>query len=172
MSEQSTICKEGIVRAVNGNTVDVEIIVSSACAGCHAKSICIPSDHRQEIVTANVEGNHSFKVGERVNLVLRGNAGAKAVLIAYAIPFVVLLAAFIGCYLLSHNELVSVLVSLLFVLVYFLILKTQIHKINRNFTFYVTKMTTGNMDTNISKTDNSMKIISTKSCDRPSKTWI
>lgn len=159
MSEQSTICKEGIVRAVNGNTVDVEIIVSSACAGCHAKSICIPSDHRQEIVTANVEGNHSFRVGERVNLVLRGNAGAKAVLIAYAIPFVVLLAAFIGCYLLSHNELVSVLVSLLFVLVYFLILKTQIHKINRNFTFYVTKMTTGNMDTNISKTDNSMKII-------------
>ena len=158
MSEHSTICKEGVVRAVNGSTVEVEVTVSSACAGCHAKSICIPSDHRQETVTANIRGGESYKVGERVNLVLEGGAGAKAVLIAYAIPFVVLLAAFIGCCLLFHNELVSVAVALALMLLYFLYLKTQHHKIDRNFTFYVTKQTQYLTETNIN-TDSPMKII-------------
>ena len=159
MSEHSTICKEGIVRAVNDRTVEVEVTVSSACAGCHAKSICIPSDHRQETVTAHVTGNESYKVGERVNLVLQGNAGAKAVVIAYVIPFAVLLAAFIASYLIFHNELVSVLVSLGVVLLYFLFLKTQRHKIDQNFTFYVKKIVNDFTETNLSNTESPMKII-------------
>ena len=159
MSEHSTICKEGIVRAVNDRTGEVEVTVSSACAGCHAKSICIPSDHRQETVTAHVTGNESYKVGERVNLVLQGNAGAKAVVIAYVIPFAVLLAAFIASYLIFHNELVSVLVSLGVVLLYFLFLKTQRHKIDQNFTFYVKKIVNDFTETNLSNTESPMKII-------------
>ena len=158
MSEQSTICKEGIVRAVYEDTVDVEVTVSSACAGCHAKSICIPSDHRQETVKAHVGEGDSFKVGERVNLVLQGNAGTKAVVIAYVVPFVVLLAAFIGSYLLFHNELVSVLASLALLLLYFLFLKTQRHKIDHNFIFYAKKMISEPNDP-ITNNDTSMKII-------------
>ena len=159
MSEHSTICKEGIVRAVHNGEAEVEIIVSSACAGCHAKSICIPSDHRQETIVAVVPENMKVSVGERVNLNLQGNAGAKAVVIAYVIPFFILLAAFLASYLFFHNELVSVLVSLAVMLFYFLYLKTQRHKIDQNFTFYVTKIVSDYSETNLSNTDSSMKII-------------
>ena len=147
------------MRTVNDRTVEVEVTVSSACAGCHAKSICIPSDHRRETITAHIMGGESYKVGERVNLVLQGNAGAKAVVIAYVIPFAVLLAAFLASYLIFHNELVSVLVSLGVVLLYFLFLKTQRHKIDQNFTFYVKKIVNDFTETNLSNTESPMKII-------------
>ena len=49
--EDHNICREGVIRAIDGDSLQVEIIVSSACSGCHAKSICIPSDRRQEIIT-------------------------------------------------------------------------------------------------------------------------
>ena len=157
MSEQSTICKEGIVKAVHNREAEVEIIVSSACAGCHAKSICIPSDHRQETIVAVVPEDMKVSVGERVNLNLRGRAGGKAVVLAYLLPFCVLMLAFLASYLLFHNELVSVLVCVAFLALYFVILKTQSHKINQGFTFYISKINP--MDLQTPQNHPSMKII-------------
>ena len=156
---ENMICKEGIVRAVHGDTIDVEITVSSACAGCHAKSICIPSEQRQETVPAVVPAGLTFQVGERVNLIMRGRAGGKAVLIAYVIPFLVLITAFLVCNLLFHNELLSVFVCVLFLVVYFLILKKQSHKIDQKFTFYAAKIISDNMDSTVSQPHASLKII-------------
>jgi sigma-E factor negative regulatory protein RseC len=140
MTEENTICKEGIVRAVRGEDIDVEITVSSACSECHAKSICIPSDQRQEFVTAQALYGETFQIGERVHLVLKQKAGWKAILIAYLIPFLVLIAALFGSYAIFRNELASVIASLLFLVAYYFLLKHFRHKIDKQFTFFVTKL--------------------------------
>jgi len=140
MTEENTICKEGIVRAVRGEDIDVEITVSSACSECHAKSICMPSEQRQEFVTAQALYGETFQIGERVHLVLKQKAGWKAILIAYLIPFLVLIAALFGSYAISHNELASVIASLLFLVAYYFLLKHFRHKIDKQFTFFVTKL--------------------------------
>lgn len=137
MSEEKTLCKEGIVRAIHEDQVEVEITISSACSQCHARSLCIPSDHQQETVRAKPLYGEQFQVGDSVHLVLKQQAGRKAVVLAYFIPLIVLLVGLFGTYAITRNELAGVLVSLALVIVYFFILKQFRDKIDRNFVFYV-----------------------------------
>ena len=138
-TSQNTICKEGVVRAVSGENIEVEITISSACSECHAKSICMPSDHKQETVTAKSLYGEHFEVGDKVNLVLKSSAGRKAVVIAYLLPLIVFMVALFGSYILFHNELASVLICLTFVVLYFIVLKRKSKKIEGEFEFFVKK---------------------------------
>ena len=78
--------------------------------------------------------------GEKVQLVLKGSAGNKAVVLAYLLPFVVLMIALFGTYALTKSELAGVIVSLVFVILYFILLKTQNKRIERQFQFFVKRM--------------------------------
>lgn len=135
MNEESNICREGIVRAIDGDNISVEIIVSSACSGCHAKSICIPSDRRQEIVTVKNTRHENYQIGETVELLLETSAGNKAVVLAYVLPLLVLLVLLFSCYALTHKELLSVGVGILGVVLYYLILKSAGKKVEKGITF-------------------------------------
>ena len=137
---EDTICKEGIVSAIHGDQIEVEITISSACSECHAKSICIPSDHKRETVLAQSLYNEHFEVGDKVHLVLKGSAGGKAVVLAYLLPFIVLMVALFGTYAITKSELAGVIVSVVFVVIYYIILKTQNKKIEQNFQFFVKRM--------------------------------
>lgn len=137
---ENTICKEGIVRAIQGDQIEVEITISSACSECHAKSICIPSDHKRETILAQRLYNEHFEVGDKVQLVLKGSAGGKAVVLAYLLPFLVLMVALFGTYAITKSELAGVIVSVVFVVIYYIILKTQNKKIEQNFQFFVKRM--------------------------------
>lgn len=139
MKEDNNICREGIVRNIDGDDISVEIIVSSACSGCHAKSICIPSDRRQEIVTVKNSRQETYQVGETVDLLLETSAGNKAVVLAYVLPLVVLLVLLFGCYTLTHNELLSVGISILGILLYYLILKSAGKSVEKGIEFGIRK---------------------------------
>ena len=139
MKEDNNICREGIVRNIDGDDISVEIIVSSACSGCHAKSICIPSDRRQEIVTVKNSRQETYQVGETVDLLLETSAGNKAVILAYVLPLVVLLVLLFGCYILTHNELLSVGISILGILLYYLILKSAGKSVEKGIEFGIRK---------------------------------
>lgn len=136
----NNICKEGIVKAIHDEEVEVEITVSSACSECHAKTICMPSDHKQETVMAKKLYNETFEIGDKVQLVLKGSAGNKAVVLAYLLPFIVLMVALLGTYAITKNELAGVVVSLILVIVYYFYLKKHNKKIEKEFVFYVKKM--------------------------------
>lgn len=138
MSKEN-VCKEGIVRAIHENSIDVEIIISSACSGCHAKSICMPSDQKQEIISAKSLYGETFEVGEKVELVLSNASANKAVIMAYVIPFLQLMITLVACYLIFHTELISVLVSLASVVIYYIILKKFNKKFDKEFAFFVKK---------------------------------
>ena len=138
-NEEHNICREGIVRAIDGDDISVEIIVSSACSGCHAKSICIPSDRRQEVITVKNTRHEDFQAGETVELLLETSAGNKAVILAYVLPLVVLLVLLFGCYAATGKELVSVGVGVLGVVLYYLILKSAGKKVEQGITFGIRK---------------------------------
>lgn len=138
-NENHNICREGIVRAIDGDDIHVEVVVSSACSGCHAKSICIPSDHRQEVIIVKNTRQEEFQVGETVELLLETSAGNKAVVLAYVLPLVVLLVFLFGCYALTHKELLSVGVGVLGVILYYLILKSSSKKVEQGIEFGIRK---------------------------------
>jgi sigma-E factor negative regulatory protein RseC len=142
-NEEHNICREGIVRAVNGDDVNVEVIVSSACSGCHAKSICIPSDRRKEVITVKNTRHEEYREGETVELLLETSAGNKAVVLAYVLPLFVLMLLLFGCYALTHKELLSVGIGVLGVVIYYLILKSAGKSVEKGITFGIRKKVIG-----------------------------
>lgn len=142
-NEEHNICREGIVRAVNGDDVNVEVIVSSACSGCHAKSICIPSDRRKEVITVKNTRHEEYREGETVELLLETSAGNKAVVLAYVLPLFVLMLLLFGCYALTHKELLSVGIGVIGVVIYYLILKSAGKSVEKGITFGIRKKVIG-----------------------------
>lgn len=139
MNSDDNICREGVVKDISDGEVLVEIIVSSACSGCSAKSICIPSERREERIWAKNPENIHFEMGETVNLQLASSAGNRAVLLAYVLPLVILTILLLVTYFTTKRELLSIFVSFLGVVLYYLILKNFSGKIEKKMNFYVTK---------------------------------
>lgn len=137
--ESEKVCKEGVVRKVQDKRLWVEVVVSSACGGCAAKSLCNISEKKNELVEAvNVTGEE-FSVGDTVRIQMVQKLANKAVVLGYLLPFVILVAGLFGCYALTHIEWLSVLVAFGLTAIYYLILKMFDKRLAREFVLHVTK---------------------------------
>ena len=85
---------DGIVIAVNGDgTIRVRIVQTSACATCQAKSMCASAESKEkEIVALFVDEKQDIKLGDEVVVMVQQKMGWKAVLLAYVLPFIVMMA--------------------------------------------------------------------------------
>jgi len=130
---------EGTVASICGSTMIVRIVSSSACGSCAAKNYCIPyGTNDKDILVENFTGN--FVSGERVKVVMRESLGFMALFISYIIPFFVVMATLLTVYLITRNELISGLLSLLVLIPYFLTIKMLNPKITKTFGFTVQKI--------------------------------
>ncbi len=137
MKEQ--IEHEGTVASISGNTMIVRIVASSACAGCAAKSHCMPSENQDKDI--RIEGfSGDFVSGERVKVLMQQSLGFRALFLGYILPFFVVLITLLTAYQLTGNELASGLASLLILIPYYLAIKLFHRKIEKTFGFTVKKI--------------------------------
>lgn len=85
----------GIVENINGSRLKVKIVQSSACSACSVKGHCSASETKEKIIDVYNKNNVPCQVGERVMIVGTTSMGMKAVLLAFVLPFIVLLLALI-----------------------------------------------------------------------------
>ena len=82
---------DGIVIAVNGDgTVLVRIVQTSACASCKAKAMCASAESKEKEILAIGDG--LLAIGDEAEVMVQQKIGWKAVLLAYILPFVVMMA--------------------------------------------------------------------------------
>ena len=82
---------DGIVIAVNGDgTVRVRIVQTSACASCKAKAMCASAESKEKEILAIGDG--LLAIGDEAEVMVQQKMGWKAVLLAYILPFVVMMA--------------------------------------------------------------------------------
>jgi sigma-E factor negative regulatory protein RseC len=117
----------------------VEIERRAACASCHAKSVCLSSEKRDEIIQVFTNNAGAFQVGEVVQVKLEKSLGAKAVVIAYLFPFLALALGLFITYYFTKNELLSIGVSFAATALYFLFIKKMDNRLKKRFTFVVSK---------------------------------
>lgn len=130
---------EGTVVSMNGNTIVVRIVASSACGGCAAKNYCGTAENKDKDIC--VDGfSGDFVLGERVKVLMRSSMGFHALCIGYIIPFVLVLITLLMVYQFSGNELASGLSALLILVPYYLILHLLKQKIAKSFGFTVQKI--------------------------------
>lgn len=136
---EKKVCKEGIVRKLEGDKVWVEIVVSSACGGCVAKSMCHISEQKNEIVEVENIMGEEFSVGESVQIQIQERKAHQAVVLGYLLPFIVLIVGLFGCYALTRIEWLSALAAFGLTAIYYLILKLMDKRLAQQFTLYVSK---------------------------------
>ncbi len=131
---------EGIVTKIEKDIAHVKIEQTSACAGCHAKSACSAFDKAEKIIDAGIPHGTSFYCGERVMIEGKRSIGLKAVLIAFVIPFMLILISLIISLHYTNNEGISALISIGILIPYFFTIFLLRDKLQKDFRFYLKKI--------------------------------
>ena len=130
---------EGVVLRTNGNMAHVEIVQTSACSACKARSMCMSSESQQKQM--DVEMLEPMQVGDRVEVEVRERLAWKAVLLAYILPFVVMMAVIAVLDMTtSWSEAIIGTLSLCAIALYYLILSAFKHKLQKQFSFTARKI--------------------------------
>ena len=130
---------DGIVIAVNGDgTVRVRIVQTSACATCKAKAMCASAESKEKEILAIGDG--LLAIGDEVVVMVQQKMGWKAILLAYMLPFIVMLTVVaIGNGLLGIREEVIGTAALCAMGVYYIVLGFFKDKIQKDFSFTARK---------------------------------
>lgn len=132
----NVIKHRGIVENIEGSHVQVRIIQTSACSACSAKGHCNASESKEKLVDVYETKGYPYQKGEEVMLHGTTSMGMQAVLLAFGIPFLILLITlFITMRLTDGDELISAILSLAALAPYYLIIYMCRNKLSRKFTF-------------------------------------
>lgn len=133
----NTITHQGIVENTDGSHVYVRIIQTSACSACSAKGHCSSADRKEKIIEV-FSPLASFKSGDSVTIVGQTSMGLSAVLLAFFLPFLLLVCSlFLFVHLLHGNELLSGVFSLSLLIPYYFIIWLKRDKLKNKFSFTI-----------------------------------
>lgn len=125
----------GIVEKIDGSHIQVRIVQTSACSSCSIKSHCNASESKDKIIDVYNINESNYYVGQEVNLIGTTSMGMHAVMIAFCIPFIVMiLSLFIAMYI-THDELKSALVALLSLIPIYVVIYLFRNKMIKKFSF-------------------------------------
>lgn len=138
MAKNKEIEHDGIVRKVTEDGIEVVIESLSACACCHAKSVCGMADAEQKVITAK-QSLSPVVPGDKVTVYASLNHAFFSVILAYVIP-VFIIIAFI-CMLLHFGagETSAAIGALGGIIVYFILLYLNRSRIGSKIRFTVEK---------------------------------
>lgn len=126
----------GIVENIDGSHIQVRIIQTSACSACSVKGHCNASESKEKLIDVYDTKASSYQKGEEVMLYGTTSMGMQAVLLAFGVPFLVLLITlFVAIRLTDGNELKSALIALLALIPYYLIIYVCRNKLSKKFSF-------------------------------------
>ena len=146
---------DGIIIALNEDgTALVRVVQTSACAACKAKAMCASAESAEKEMTVQLTVDSlQLTVGDAVEVMVQQKMGWKAVVLAYLLPFFVMLAVmFVGNGLLAmgdgeigllgdeaKREAVLGTVALCAMAVYYLVLGMFKDKLQKEFSFTARK---------------------------------
>ena len=133
----NTIKHLGIVESIQGSHLSVRIVQTSACAACSAKGHCTSADSKDKIIDIMDTAAASYQVGERVMVVGETSMGMMAVVLAFIIPFVLLIFSLFLFMALMENELYAALLSLAVLVPYYFILWLNKTRLKQKFSFTI-----------------------------------
>ena len=148
---------DGIIIALNEDgTALVRIVQTSACAACKAKAMCASAESAEKEMTAVLLSDKGrpmgygvldadkplleYKVGDAVEVMVQQRMGWKAVVLAYLLPFFVMLAVIlVGNAIWAVREEILGTVALCAMALYYLVLGMFKDKLQKEFSFTARK---------------------------------
>ncbi|MEG1544925.1 MAG: SoxR reducing system RseC family protein [Tannerellaceae bacterium] len=133
-----SINHSGIIERIEGNQIFVRIVQQSACAGCHAQSMCTASESKEKVIEVT-DYSGTYQVGEQVFICGQSSVGLQAVLLAFVVPLILMVAVLVAGSELGWSEPVSGLSGLLFLFPYYCLLYALRKRLKKRFVFTLKK---------------------------------
>lgn len=137
---EKKICHDGVVERVSAQTVWVRIRQTSACAACQAASFCQASESKEKMVEVQTATAASYREGDRVAVWTSSMVARRALLWAFGVPFVQLVAVLVGVLAATGSEGVAAVASLLALFPYYGVLWLLRRSLRRQLTFGIEKI--------------------------------
>ncbi len=136
----NTIKHQGIVENIKGSHLQVRIIQTSACASCSIKGHCSSADTKEKLIDVTDDNVSSYQPGDRVWVIGELSMGVMAVLLAFILPFLVLIFSLFIFMAIWNDELGSALCSLALLIPYYYILWLNKSRLGKKFSFSISPM--------------------------------
>lgn len=136
----NTIRHQGVVEEIDGSHLRVRIIQTSACASCSIKGHCSSADTKEKLIDVSDARAASFQPGDHVWVMGELSMGMMAVLLAFVLPFFVLLISLFVFMAVWNDELWSAIGSLALLVPYYGILWLNRARMKKKFSFTVQPM--------------------------------
>ena len=136
----NTIKHQGIVENINGSHLQVRIIQMSACAACSVKGHCSSADTKEKLIDVTVSDASSYRLGDRVIVFGELSMGMMAVLLAFIVPFCILVVSLFLFMAVWNDELGSALCSLSLLIPYYYVLWLNRKRMGKKFSFHIEPM--------------------------------
>lgn len=137
MSKKNEIVHSGKIVSIDPDFTTIEIVVDSACASCHAKSLCGMSEEQEKLISLPTDPYSTYAVGDEVKVCTKMSMGLKAVWISYVVPLMILMILILSLSSVIGNEVYTGLLSIAGVGVYYLVIWLLRAKLQNEFVFYI-----------------------------------
>jgi len=130
---------EGVISSITGNLMEVLIVQQSACEECHAKGACSISDKKEKLIEIQ-NFDSGYTVGDRVTVFGSQKIGMEAVLLAFVLPFMLVLVTLMIVGRFISNEMIAGVTALLVLIPYYFCLSFFNKKLKTRFSFDIRKI--------------------------------
>lgn len=131
------VSHEGIVTKIDGENVEVKILSKSACASCNIKGACNMSEMQEKIISIPAPKDKNLSIGQEVKISIGLGQANRAVVFAYIIPLIVLVAMIFILNALKIDEGLNALISIGSLAPYYLILFLFRDKLKSKFEYEI-----------------------------------
>lgn len=138
MHSEGEITHKGRIVQITRNCVDVVVAAQEACGSCYAKNIC-GTGGQEKLISVVTDAASEFSEGDAVEVSITRTMGLKAVVWAYILPFIFIFTLLLILLQTGCGELLSGLVSLGALALYYVLLFLLKNKLAKEINFKVTK---------------------------------
>ena len=129
---------QGIVESIDGSHIRVKILQSSACSGCHAKSLCSAAESKEKIIDIYSPVSSKYSVGDSVKVCGSETMGRNAVILSFGLPLVLMVLWVVaGTYLLDLSEQMLFVGIIVLLAVYYVIIHSFRNRLSKSFAFWI-----------------------------------
>ena len=129
----------GVVDKIEDECVKVRIVQSSACSSCNAARLCNAAEKKEKIVDVYNVRPSDYNVGDTVMVVASSRVGMNAVLLAFGIPFILLVTVVLLVSRLTDEEPLMAMAGICSLIPYYIILYLNRHRMQEKFSFTIEK---------------------------------
>ena len=131
------ISHAGVIESIQGDSIKVRIVQTSACAACKVASHCNAAESKVKVVDVFCCDTAKYTTGQEVVVWASKDVANKALVLGFGLPFLLMIAVLVIVLRIADNEGVAALVALGSLVPYYLLLWWWRDKIQRGISFHI-----------------------------------